>query len=106
MIGLSQDITYWAGTDVPDEFGFDVMIAPIAIKGHWEDRNDLVKNPNGGEFITEAIAIVDTDLKQGGFLFEGKSTVTDPITLPGAHEIMRFDKIKGLSGGTFRKAYM
>lgn len=106
MIGMTQDITYWAGTDVPDEFGFDAMVAPVVIKGHWEDRNDLVKNPDGGEFITEAIAILDTDVKQGGFLFEGKSTIADPITLSGAHEIIRFDKINPQVGDTFRKAYM
>lgn len=106
MIGLRQDITYWAGTDAPDEFGFDVMAAPVAIKGHWEDRNDLIIDPSGGEFITESTAIVDQDVAAGGFLLLGKSTVADPKTVSGAKEIRRADRIEGQSGELYRKAFM
>ncbi len=102
---LIQDITYWSTS--PDGFGGYTFSAPQALKGRWEDKNEMFRTPNGLEKVSNAIVYLDTDVEVDGFLLLGTSSASDPTSVVGAVQIAGFRKIPNLGAVRFeRKAFL
>ena len=98
-----QDITIWQ-PGVNDGFGGFTFPAPTLIKGRWEQKQELFKDPNGEELMSEAIVYVDTDVAIGQYIAEGDQTaVADPTTLSDAHRIKQYTKIPDLRFNEFER---
>ena len=102
-----QDITVWQ-PGVNDGVGGFTFPAPTLIKGRWEEKQELFKDPKGEEQMSEAIVYVDTDVSVGEYLAEGDQTGTaDPTTLSNAHRIRKYLKIPDLRQNNYeRKAIL
>ncbi len=93
---LLQNVTYWS-RGAPDGFGGFAFSSPVTIKGRWEQRTDLFKDPQGNEQRSSARVYVDTDVELGGYIFLGISAATNPTAeAVGAREILDFRKTPNL----------
>lgn len=104
---LRQDLTYWApqGSETND-FGHAIMIAPILIKGRWEDKVQAVRRANGEEFTSRAEVLVDRDLALEGFLIIGDYTA-EAKPVEDASEIQEFAVVPDLRNlGSERRAFL
>jgi hypothetical protein len=90
---LKEDGTYWAQSGV-DSSGDPSFTAPVFVKCKWEERTELFVGPDGREQRSRAVVFLDTDVIIGGYLFLGKSTTADPLTVSDAILIKDFRKIK------------
>ena len=102
-----QDITVWEPA-ANDGFGGFTFPAPTLIKGRWEQKQELFKDADGEEQMSEAIVYVDTDVSVGQYIAEGDQTaIVDPETLPNAHRIKQYVKIPDLRQNEYeRKAIL
>jgi hypothetical protein len=111
-----QIAVYW-GNPVENGFGGKTFDDPIEITCRWENRIDLgeqVANRVGNELNCNAVVFVTQDLDEEGWLYLGvlddldSNQVDDPMSVEGAFEIKRFDKIPTLRSTTqfLRKAYL
>ena len=101
-IDLPQDITYWAYAS-EDEFGKVTFVAPVNIRGKWEDSIQLFTDLSGSEFRSLAIVYLESAVAVEGWLFNGKSTVVDPRTVSGAREIKLYREIPDVDACEFER---
>ncbi len=102
----TQDITYWAKTDVPDGFGSFIYTVPIVIKGRWEDKTDMIQNSEGREVRSSARVFISIDMKVDDYLFLGITTEADPRVVK-AKLIQDFRKIPGIAAEIYeRRAFL
>lgn len=73
---LIQEITYWApqAGGASNDFGHATLAAPVKIYGRWENREQLIRKPNGDEAVSVAEVWVDTDVDINGYLVLGDYT--------------------------------
>jgi len=93
---MRQDATYWApgGLDLDGQVSFD---DPITVKCRWEDKNEMVRDTNGDEFVSTAQVFTAQAVERRGYLAKGDQTATaDPRTLDDAHEIKQIGSIPNL----------
>lgn len=101
---LTSTITVW-GQGSLDIYGNAAFSTPVAIKGRWEDRNDLFRDNTNNELVSKAVVYVDTDVSVGSFVYLGTSTASSPP--PNSWEVKAFRKIPNLSGTeSERKCYL
>lgn len=107
MVRAFRDtITYWAPSGYTVE-GNRSFAAPVQLTGKWEDEQQLAIDAAGNEFTSMAVAYVDTDVVNEGWLFEGTSVAASPYGVTGAREIRSFRKVKAISSSKVeRKAMM
>jgi hypothetical protein len=91
---LRADVTHWVST--PDGYGGYTFAAPAALKGRWEDKTELFRNPAGEEDVSEAIVYISSDVAVADYLFEGVSTAADPTLVAEARQIKQFHKTPNL----------
>lgn len=89
-----QMAVYWApaGKDVYGGISFN---NPVEVKCRWEDKQQLVKDNDGNEILSNAQVFVLKDLQEQGYLFLGRLTDltnTDPREVNEAWEIKKKDK--------------
>jgi len=97
---LYQKATYWAPGAVSG-FGGRTFSAPVTIRVRWEDRAELFIDADGNEVRSRSIVYSDISVKQGGYLFLGESTATDPTTVNNAYEIRDVTSTPNLYASTF-----
>jgi hypothetical protein len=103
--GLRQDITKWSTT--PDSFGGYSFGAPVALKGRWEDRVEIFRNPTGEEEASRAVVFLDADVDVNDYIYQGTSVASDPTTVTGAWRVRAFVKTPDLRNAqTERRAYV
>ena len=101
-----QDITHWP-TPTKDGFGGFTFVAPVLLKGRWEDKQELFRVKNGEEVLSEAVVYIDTDVVIGDYIAENDQTATaDPTTLQEAHQVRQFIKIPDLRQTDFERKAM
>lgn len=83
---MHETLTYWAPTGNTASGG-TTFAAPVEISGRWQEKQDLFRDRNGIEQVSQAIAYVDRELADRGWLFRGASVATDPTAVVGATEI-------------------
>lgn len=102
---LRQTITYWAPA-AADGFGGRSFSSPTTIKGRWEGRVNLITDSAGREKVSNAIVYLSSQVVVNGYLYEGESTASDPLSV-GAFEIIRFDRVPSLNARDFEnKAFL
>lgn len=102
---LRQDLTYW-GPGALNKYGQQDSIAPVLIKGRWQDKIQQVATMSGEEVTSKAEVFVDRDVAVSGFLALGDHT-NSPTPTEGALEIQNFSLIPDLRNlGSERKAYL
>lgn len=72
-----HDLTYWP----PGEntgFGKVSLGDPVALTGRWQDRQDLFRDAEGREVVSEAVVYVSMLLENGGWLYLGTSMEIEP----------------------------
>ena len=98
-----QTAVYW-GPGTPDGEGGRVWPDPVEIDCRWDEVTKLVVSGQtsgkpGEEVVAHATVLVNIDLKYGGFLFLGdlddlgSAEEENPMTVSGAHRIIRWEKI-------------
>lgn len=102
---LYQTITYWAPS-TPDGYGGKAYSSPTSIKGRWEDTVELFIDAIGREKVSMARVYVDRQLVNGGFIFLGTNSSTDPTSVDGAREIRQVRKIPDLRAKSFEHRVM
>ncbi len=104
-----QDVVYWAPS-TKDGYGTRSYVAPVAIKGRWENVKELVTANNGEEVISRARVWVLQDVEENGYLFLGAigAVTPDPKDTDNTWRIIAFTKLPEL-GSTdkfSRKAHL
>lgn len=103
---LRQTVTYWA-PGAPDGYGGLSFSAPVTMKGRWEDRVELIRDSFGEETVSQAVAYLTQDVVVRGYLYEGSSTASSPLSVDGAKKIIRVDKTPTLNAQyNERKAFL
>lgn len=96
-----QTAVYWAAP-VPDGYGGYTFDVPVEISCRWEEKYRLFRGTNGNELETKAEVMITEDVVLQGWLylgslsdlqsFEESDGTINPIGIPGAYEIVAFDK--------------
>uniref|UniRef100_A0A6M3IQQ1 Uncharacterized protein n=1 Tax=viral metagenome TaxID=1070528 RepID=A0A6M3IQQ1_9ZZZZ len=110
---LSQTAVYW-GAPQPDGGGGYTFADAVEISCRWEDTSEMTRRADTGEeTVASAVVYVNQDLAIGGFLYLGtlddldSGETVDPLTVAGAQEIMKLDKVPGRRADTFvREAWL
>lgn len=89
--------TYWSrGT--PDGFGGYSWSSPTEISVRWESKNEIFKDEQGEDQVSNAIIYTDQDLEIGAYIYKGSSAATDPTTLADSHEIKQVNATPSIDG--------
>lgn len=87
---MNQTATYWAPCHL-DGYGQPRpgnCPEPVTIKVRWEDRQELMRDPEGREFRSQAVVYPAEMVSRGGWLAKGDHTDTqDPQDVNGAFEV-------------------
>lgn len=111
---VTQIAVYW-GTPSEDGHGGYTFADPVEISCRWEDKQEIIEAQNGEQLLSRSVVFVTQDLDELGYLYLGEladfdSTVdtADPISIDGAYQIKRFDKLQEHKSTTlfFRRAYL
>ena len=70
MRTLVQDMVYW-GNPRSDGFGGYEFDPPVALKCRWEDANEIIRDNEGEEALSQARAWVTESLDPNGYVYLG-----------------------------------
>lgn len=87
-------ITYW-GTGASGEYGVANLAAPTLLRGRWEDRAELLRNPKGDEFVSAAVVFCSGEVWPDGYLARGDHSL-DSTPGVGAMEIKQVTKVRNV----------
>jgi hypothetical protein len=97
--GFIHNITYWR-REGNDGEGGSLFAAPVVMQARWEERNELVHDELGQEFVSHSRVFVErVRLDVGGYLFLGTTLAADPTSVQGAYRIRNFIRTPGLAPG-------
>lgn len=91
---MEQDATYWppGQNDGYGTLSF-ANITPVAIKCRWQAGNELFRNAQGVEVVSNAIVYTNVEVLEQGWLVLGTAAVgatgTDPREIMGSQEVRR-----------------
>lgn len=108
---LKQYAVYWAPAP-PDDTGEQGYTPPVEIRCRWEDKFELIQEPNGKQWMTKAVVLTDRTVSaNGGWLWKGRynrlTDTADPRKNTDAGRIERYEEIpdiKAKEKGTIRRA--
>lgn len=102
---LNEEITYWSISG-RDNSGDPTFASPVSVMAKWEERTELFINVEGREERSRSVVYVDTDVVKGGYLFQGISSATDPLSVNNAFLIKDFRKIGNFENTVFERRVM
>ena len=98
-------ITWWARTGA-NQWGDPSFAAPVAIKGEWQQKDEMFVAADGEQLVASSVVHVDRDLSIGDYIFHGTATWVDPVASGGERiEGWRRSKIPG-AAVYVRRAYL
>lgn len=108
-----QDAVYW-GNPQNDGYSDFTHDAAVEIKCRWEDKVQLIVNPDGSEQSSRAIVYPLQELDEEGWLYLGLLTsltaaeIANPKLIRKASIIKKFEKIPSLGSTTdfYYKAWL
>ena len=109
----AQTAVYWANP-VNDGFNHFTFDDPIEIKCRWQDKIQILGQPDETQMISRAIALVTQDMTVDGLLWLGTlsqlSSIqrTEPHQIPNICIIKRFEKSPFVGSSTeyLRKVHL
>ena len=95
---MPHDVTYWppSGTD---KYGKTTFDAPVAIRGRWEDKVQVIQAKDGSQKTSMSRVAVSQPIDVDGFLFLGTTNEANP-KVAGAKEIQAVGRQPDLRGLT------
>ena len=104
---LNAAVTHWPVTG-SNGFGGFTFGTPVKLDGRWQDKQQLFRDSNGEESVSNAVVFVSADTAIGDYLAEGDLTATaDPTTLAGTYRIRQYAKTSDLRNlDVLRKAIL
>lgn len=108
---MVHDAVYWPPAAIWSETGIPVPEDPIQISCRWEEKSEQYIDAEGTEQVSQAIVVVDRDLKTTGILMRGTLLdIVDPVnpkSNPDSWEIKSYSKLPDFKGSKyFRKAFL
>lgn len=90
-------ITFWA---VSVNGNGDYTYSPaVALKGRWEDRQDLFVDGALREILSKAVVYTEEPVETECYVAKGDHTATaDPTTVDGAFQVRATSQIPSLNG--------
>lgn len=100
---LTEKATYWKVQN--DGYGgIEIVEGPVVISCRWEEKNELARDEEGNEFVTDSIVFVDVDLEGGWYLYQGESSANTASEVQNiAYEIRKFQKIPSVDGDEYER---
>ena len=93
---LKQKCTYWPPLSF-DAYGQPTYGAAVELSCRWVGDSEEIITADGSTVVSEAEVMVESDVAlKGALLFSALADVVDilnPLQNPGAHEIIKFEKI-------------
>ena len=109
---LKQRCVFW-GNPTPDGYGGFQFSDPIEIPCRWADSIQVVSDGKGNDVVCKSVVMVDRDLEELGMIWLGtlddldSAEEDDPVSIEGAYQIKRFDKIPTIKAKSWlRVAYL
>ena len=96
---LNEVVTYWA-PDGQDGYGKATFQAPAQPDGRWQHKSELYRDAEGNEHRSDTQVFLEPEVQIGGYLYRGRSSATDPLTVDGAREVMDVQEQQDLKGRT------
>ena len=102
-----QNATYWEPAGL-DAYSQVVYGSPVAILVRWEEKTEMfLDSSTGKEIISNSIVYTKSTLIKDGFIFLGKSDISDPQKLTSSFTIRRVDNMPSVKGNKFtRKVWL
>lgn len=97
-----QDATLWAAGTESTSIGRKKVLANIAVKVRWEDREQDALDASGETIRVDALAVVDRDVAIGSLMWLGKRANWTAAT-GDLKEVVTFSKVPNLKGTRFRR---
>lgn len=91
-----EKITHWSVA--PDGYGGFTFSTPNSLNGKWENKQELMRDGNGDQVVSNAVVFLESDVKEGDYLYRGDTNNSDPTSLENAHQVRKFISIPGLRG--------
>lgn len=102
----SSGCTFW-GTSGIDDFGNTQFSSPVYKDCRWEDKQELFRDDNGNEVMSEAVILLGSSVDIEGYLYHGTSSGSDPTSIEGAKEIRQYSEIPDIKrNNTLYKAWL
>jgi len=94
---LKHTVTYWEPTG-KDEYSRRTYATPVAIKGRWQNREEVFYDSNGAEKRSTTTVLLAQSVVRHGWLAKGDHTgVSDPTSVSGAAEIQAVRETDSIS---------
>lgn len=107
-----QTAVYWQCTGSDGRGGYTYG-DPQEIKCRWAEKNELVRNNEGEQVVSNAEILTTRTLSSEGMLYKGtlsdldSSQQDDPETVQGAYKILRTNKIPTIGvNDSINKVYL
>lgn len=103
---LPHTLTHWGVTT--DGYGGFTYDAPVTYSCRWESKNVMFVDSTGEEVVSNAVAMLASELEVGDYVAEGDQTsIADPTTLRKAYRIKQANKVTDLRNtATFHKVFL
>lgn len=102
---MHQLATYW-GPPEPDGLGDLTFPSPTSRLVRWEQKAEVVTDPQGREIVSSAVVYVDRPVELGGYMLLGDVTTADPRNTIAA-EVKQVGAVPNLRGTmVLNKAWM
>jgi len=109
---LNQTAVYWA-SPTEDGYGGFTWADPVELNCRWQASTRVISVANGDQIVCRAVVFVNQDVDEQGVLYLGtlddldSGQEADPLTVDGAHKILRFDKSPTVREDAYlRKVYL
>lgn len=102
----SSGCTFWAFSGT-DDFGNTQFSSPVYVDCRWEDKQELFRNEEGNEVMSEAVVLLGSSVSIEGYLYHGTSSGSDPTAISDAKEIRQYSEIPDIKrNNTLYKAWL
>jgi hypothetical protein len=105
---LKQTAVYWARTTPRGSGGWNYSDG-VEVICRWEEEQEIYKDTQGKEFLSNAVVYLAQDVLVDGVLFLGELTdidsddLDDPLNVDGAYTIKRFFKVPNIKATSFER---
>lgn len=100
----NDDVVYWEPS-AKDTYGARTFVAPVDLKGRWEDEQIQFRTGDGRETVSRATVSLGQAVLEGGYLYLGTkasiSSAANPKDVSGAYEIRGISKVGDIRNTAF-----
>lgn len=101
---LNEDALLWAKAGV-DDYGEPTVSFPVQIEVRWENRQTVMRNPQGDPITVDATVVAYEEIEVGSLMWEGgfddvpgSGTGSDQVPESDLMEVVAFETMMDLRG--------